>query len=345
MMNMKKISFIILVTIMSCNNPKKSPDVSGIKIELTIDRFDREFFAADTLDPHKALARLQERYPDFFPLFMKNILGLTEATADSGYVLFRRLNQGIADSVNKVFSHTEDLEKEFKKAFQYVKYYFPHYKLPRILTVIGPIDLLAETATGELTPNFLGDDFLGVSLPFYLGNDFSLYKDEFFVTNVAPLYRSRRFDKKYLVADALKLIVDDLFPDQSKGKGLIEQIIEKGKQWWLLDKLMPFAPDSVKTGYTQHQLNWCRTNEGLIWNSILTNEKNLYTTDPASIQNYIGEAPFTPTMPEASPGNIGQWVGLQIVKKFAEKNSSYSITDIMKTEARKIFDEAMYKPK
>ena len=35
------------------------------------------------------------------------------------------------------------------------------------------------------------------------------------------------------------LIVDDLFPDQSNGKPLIEQMVEKGKQWYLLDKFLP----------------------------------------------------------------------------------------------------------
>ena len=38
---------------------------------------------------------------------------------------------------------------------------------------------------------------------------------------------------------------------------LIEQMIEKGKQWWLMDKFLPETADSVKTGYTQKQLEWC----------------------------------------------------------------------------------------
>ena len=122
-------------------------------------------------------------------------------------------------------------------------------------------------------------------------------------------------------------------------------MIEKGKQWWLLDKFLPSTPDSVKTGYKANQLKWCNEYEGLIWNNIITSEKDIYTNDPAAIQNYIGEAPFTQTMPGASPGNIGQWVGWQIVKKFAEKNTSMTINEVMKTEARKILEEAKYKPK
>ena len=127
--------------------------------------------------------------------------------------------------------------------------------------------------------------------------------------------------------------------------GLIEQMIEKGKQWWLLDKFLPFASDSIKTGYTNDQLKWCDANEGLIWNDIITTEKDIYTKDPLVLQNYIGEAPFTQSMSPASPGNMGQWVGWQIVKKFADKNSSLSVMDVLKTDAKKILEEAKYKPK
>jgi len=330
---------------LACNNKGNGPDVSGIKMDILIERFDQRFFSADTTAPEKAIADLQVEYPTLMPVYLGNILGLNKLTVDSGFIRFRRLNKFIADSVQIIFKNTAELKSEFENAFRHVKYYFPGYKVPRIITIVGPIDLLAETSSGDLTPDFLGPDFLGISLQFYLGRNFALYKDDYFIQNVAPDYRSKRFEKNYIVADAMKLIADDIFPDKSKGKGLIDQMIEKGKQWWLLDKFLPAVPDSIKTGYTKNQLNWCNEFEGLIWNNIITTEKNLYTTDPAAIQTYIGESPYTQTMPAASPGNIGQWVGWQIVKKFAEKNSSLSISDVMKTEPRKILEEAKYKPK
>jgi uncharacterized protein YjaZ len=91
-------------------------------------------------------------------------------------------------------------------------------------------------------------------------------------------------------------------------------------------------------------LKWCRDNEGLIWNYFVTNE-NLEVIEPDMIQNYIGESPTTQGMPQSSPGNIGQWVGWQIVNKFAGENSSLNPTEIMNTPARKILTEAKYKPK
>ncbi len=344
---MKRINLLLLLALVlfACNNQSKGPDVSNIKAEIRLDRFEQQFFLIDTINPGKSLTELQRNYPSLLPVYLQNILGLYDTAVYSGLRRFIRLNKFIFDSVNKVFRNDEFLKKEFELAFKHVKYYKPDYKFPKLVTIIGPIDLLAQTSSGELTPNFLGPDFLGISLQFYLGKDFSLYRDEYFITNVAPEYRSRRFDKKYIVADAMKLVADDIFPEKSRGKGLIDQMIEKGKQWWLLDKFMPYAHDSLKTGFSGAQLEWCKQNEGLIWNNIITSERNINTTDPASIQTYLGEAPFTQSMPSASPGNIGQWVGWQILKKFVEKNSSLNMEEVMNMEPQKIFEEAKYKPK
>lgn len=338
--------FILLVFfIAACSDDKNIPDVSKIKAEVPVERFDKAFFSIDTNGVEKGLLDLSAKFPSAYPIFISNILGLNDSSRHNGVIKFIGQNKFIADAANKEFKNTDDIKKDFEQAFRFVKYYFPNYKVPKIVTIVGPPDALAQTSTGEQTPNFIGPDFLGISLQFYLGKDFQLYNDEFFISNIAPEYRSRRFDKKYLVADAMKLIVDDIYPDKTAGKGLIEQMIEKGKQMWLLDKFLPRTPDSIKTGYTKQQLNWCEENEGLIWNDIITTEKDLYTKDPMTLQNYIGEGPFTQSLGPASPGNIGQWIGWQIVKKFANKNSSMPVTDILKTDARKIFEGAKYKPK
>jgi hypothetical protein len=343
---MKKIliSVIIVSFFFSCNDKKGLPDISEIDVDVKIERFDREFFAIDTNQVLNDLNQVNKNYPVLTPLFLQNILGLDSGSTIQGVSHFLQLSDKIKDTINNVFKSTNDIEQDFEKAFRYLKFYFPTYPVPRIITVVGPMDALAQSNTGY-TPNFLGADFLGISLQFYLGKNFSLYQDPYFVENVAPSYRSRRFSKEYIIGDAMQLIVDDLFPDNSGSRPLIEQMIEKGKQWWLLDKLLPEVADSVKTGYTADQLEWCRSNEGLVWTYLLKNE-DIYSINPATIQTYIGEGPFTQGMSqEYSPGNLGQWIGWQIVSRYAEKNPSVTVEQVMKTNSRKILDEAKYRPK
>jgi len=349
---MKKILvhlFSVTLLFISCKDNKGGPDVSSIKVDVGMQRFDKDFFAIDSNSMATALPDLQKKYPVFLPIFINNVLGLgpletSNSAAFEGAKHFLHLTQPLYDTVALVFQNVDGLQKDFEEAFRYVKNYFPAYKAPvKVITLVGPMDGLASLGS-ELTPDFIGPDFLGISLQFYLGKNFSAYNDEYFINRVAPQYRSRRFEKNYIVPDAMKLIVDDLFPDRTQGKPLIEQLIEKGKQWWLLDQFLPRTADSLKTGYTQSQLEWCKVNEGLIWNYIVTNE-NIYAVDPATIQQYIGEAPFTQTMSEASPGNIGPWIGWQIVKKYAQNSKTSSPEEIMKADAKKILEEAKYKPK
>lgn len=345
---MKKFGFLLLLSIFffACNNKKNSPDISNIKTNLVVKRFDQDFFAIDTLSGEKDLNALQMKYPDFLNLFLANIVGVNDA---SGIKAFYRLYKPVFDSSQRVYKNFDGVKKELETAFSYVKYYFPSYQIPTALVpVVGPMnsrDDLARMANGDYTPNFIGPGFVGISLQFYLGSDFSLYNTEYFINNVAPLYRSRRFSREYIASDVMKLVTDDLFPDKSSTKPLIEQMIEKGKQWWLIDKFMPETPDSIKTGYTQRQLDWCTANEGLIWSYIVKNE-NLYSVNPATIQTYIGEGPFTSVFSqEDSPGNIGLWIGWQIVKKYASKNTGMKPEQVMQATAAQILEEAKYKPK
>ena len=135
-----------------------------------------------------------------------------------------------------------------------------------------------------------------------------------------------------------------MFPDESTGRHLVLQMVEKGKRMYLLDHLMPRTPDTLKIGYTENQLKGCYSNEGLIWNYFLTNSL-LYSNDPAMIKNYIGESPNTPEFGEGAPGNIGLFTGWQIVKKYMEKNESLSFEELMKTDSKKLFEESKYRPR
>ena len=339
---MKKIIPLLLaVLIFACKDKKNIPDVSGIPVTIKIERFDQDFFAADSNHFVEGLRKLNEQYPYFFTDFTANILGVgilsdTSKTAFEATRQFLTTYLQVKDSIQLKFKDVSWLEKQLKTAFQFVKFYFPKYQLPqKVITYIGPFD-----APGvAITPYALG-----IGLQVYAGKNFSFYTS-MQGQEMYPSYISRRFEPVYITANCMNAIAEDLYPDKSTGKSLIEQMVEKGKYWYLTDLFLPETEDSLKTGYSQKQLDWCKSNEGLIWNYFLQNNTELYTIDPDVIKNYIGENPTTTGMPEVAPGNIGQWVGWQIVKKYVENNPSISPAELMQTDPKKIFEEAKYKPR
>jgi hypothetical protein len=335
---MRSLTLVFLsLMLFACKHSNDKPDVSGIAVKFSITRFERDFFKIDTNNLSQGLAVVNKKYPDFFPFYIQEILKVRDF-GPSSYPVIRSIlssYHGINDSIQNKYKDLDWLKEELTTSFKYTKYYYPDYKVPNIITFIGSFDAPGVV----LTPQYLG-----IGLHQFAGKNFSVYKDPQLV-EVYPDYISRRFDKEYIAPNCIKAIVDDIYPDSSVGRPLIEQMIIKGKQWYLLDHFLPGAADSLKTGFTAKQLDWVNRNEGNIWGYITTNT-DIYTIDPSIIQDYIGEGPFTRGMPEgASPGNIGQWVGWQIVKKFADKNPNLSVQQVMATSATNIFQEAKYKPK
>jgi hypothetical protein len=348
MKNVFRLLIFVLLT-SSCNNEQDAPNVSGIKAEVKLKRFDQAFFKLDSNNLAQSLAALQKEYPQFLPLFVGNVLGLgplndTNQLAYEGTKQFLQLNRTVYDTSTIVHNNLSRLQEEVEKGFQYVKYYYPQYKVPELVATVGPMDALAPMSNQVLTPNYIGEGFIAVSLQFYLGQAYSIYNDAGYVSSVAPQYRSKRFSKEYMASDLFALVIDDMYPDSSNRFPLIERFIEKGKRLELLHLFLPQKHDTILTGYTNAQLNWCKENERSIFN-FFTQQNLLYERDPALTQNFTNEGPFTQGMPEQSPGNIGAFVGWQIVRSYMKKKENLKPDELIKTPAKQIFEEAGYRPK
>ena len=46
-----------------------------------------------------------------------------------------------------------------------------------------------------------------------------------------------------------------------------------------------------------------------------------------------------------SPGRIGQYIGWQIVRSFMENNPKVTVQQLIKMDAKTIFEQSKYKPK
>src|SRR5215213_4432540 len=137
----------LLALLASCNN-KKVPDVSGIKADLQVQRFEQDFFAIDTNNIGMSMLRLQQKYPLFLNDFLVNILGIplvigNDTAASAVVKKFIRDYKPIKDTADKVFSASTiaAVEKEVKRGLQFAKHYFPGYQPPtKLITFIGPMD-------------------------------------------------------------------------------------------------------------------------------------------------------------------------------------------------------------
>src|SRR5580698_6727757 len=137
-MRLKKILFLCLISLLifACGNNKNIPDVSNIPVSIKIERFDIAFFSTDSNHFAAGLHALNQQFPYFFTDFTTNILGVgvlndTSREAFEATRQFLTSYLPVADSLKLKFDNLGWLEKELKKSFQFVKYYFPNYQLPQ----------------------------------------------------------------------------------------------------------------------------------------------------------------------------------------------------------------------
>jgi hypothetical protein len=338
---------LVFILLYACKS-SSGPDVSNINVNLATVRYEKEFFALDTNNLSFALDELYNKHPDFFRDFSQHILGLPPIT-DSGLQVMNAIKQflhdyrPVYDSANQVFGDFSREEKAIVNGLKHVKYYFPNYPLPqKLFTFIGPMDAYFEASTGGYG-DVITSEGLAVGLQLHLGPNFSMYNSEMGQA-LYPSYLARKFAPEYIPVNCMKNIVDDLYPDKSSDKTLVEQMVEKGKRIYLLQQFMPNTPDTLLIGYTKKQLNGCLDNEADIWHYYLANNL-VFNNDPSLIKNYIGDSPGTPEFGEGAPGNIGMFVGWRIVQKFMDENSSTTLDELMRKDPRKLFEESHYRPR
>jgi hypothetical protein len=324
----------ILIAAGACTGKKKIPDVSGTNISLTTERFEKDFFAIDTIRTEAALQALHTRYRGFAQDFLFNILGTSPDSAYKDVPAFIRSYRDMYKASVEKFSDFTVIEQEVKKGLQFAHHYFPSYKLPsRLVTFIGPINSYG---------NIITPDALAIGLQLYMGKDYPVYLSEQ-GQQLYPGFISRKFEPVYIPVNSMKNIIDDMYPYNSMGQPLIDQMVESGKRLYVLSQLLPETADTLVTGYSAKQLEACYNNEKNIWGFFVQNEL-LYNGDPAMTRDYLTDGPYTQAFGKESPGNIGQFIGMQIVVKWMEKKNFPSLDVLMKTPPRVLFEESKYKP-
>jgi hypothetical protein len=328
----------LLFFAVSCSDAGKAPDVSGIEVKLTVQRFEKDFFAADTNKMSQEIDRLNQLYPEFMPSFMVRILNADPQWPDdtvAAYVRnfiapFSRVN----DSAQLIFKDFTPYEKEIRQSIRYLKYYFPEYKVPeKVITYVGPLDGVSDV----IAP----DAFL-VGLHHHLGKHSMFYQNDA-VRQYYPAYITAHFEPYSIAVNCMKNVVDDMLAANNDDKPLVQQMVQRGKRLYILSRLLPKTEEYKLIGYTAMQLKDCYEHEAQVWDLFVQNDY-LQVADKNIIKNYIGESPKTQELGEASPGDTGSFAGWQIVKKYMAKNPKTTLQQLIAMDANTIFQEAKYKP-
>lgn len=318
-MTKKYFTIVLLVVLMvSCDKKSKvEKAVEAIPVALKVDRFDQAFFEAK---PNE-LANLKAEYPFFFPEDTPDAVWIDKMQNKDWRALYAEVQKKFPD-FNQQTTEIEDLFKHFK-------YYFPETVMPKIYTVIAEMDYHNKA--------IYADDKLVIALELYLGKSHKFY--------TFPEYLKQNFEERQMMPDIVSSFAVRKIPPPTE-KTLLANMIYYGKELYMKDIMLPNYTDAEKMGYTPEQITWSQENESYIWRYFIE-EDLLFSTDAKLENRFVNMAPFSKFYLEIdneSPGRIGQWIGWQIVRSFME-NNEVSLQEMLKMDAKQIFERSKYKPK
>lgn len=332
------LTLSLILLLISCGSKHEEPSVTIEAVPLKTIRFDQYFFEDKSLFSGDVASKIETKYPVFGPIFLAEIVNADPrwpVDSVNNYLKgFGDSYQTVYDSTNSMFKDFKPYEQEIQTGMRWFKQYFPKQTLPKqIITYVGPLDGYGDLIT---------QDALVVGLHHHLGGQHSFYQSDW-LQETYPSYISRRFEPATISVNAMVNLLMDLYPEHLENKTLIQQMIEKGKRLYALQQLLPEKEPNWLIGYSSKQWSDCVAHEKEIWNLFVQNQM-LQEMNLVIIKNYIGESPKTQELGEASPGNIGSFVGWRIVEMFMKKSESTSLEQLMRTDAEKIMEVARYKP-
>lgn len=319
--------------LIACSGNRLDVDVSTVNVnDIKIDRFEEDLFNSKA-SPAELKQQLEKKYDSFYFGFQNIVSGgsVPDSVAANGLYMFVH-DSAMKEAYNECEKKYPDLKwlsADISEAYKHFKFHFPKRSLPRIVTYMSGFNYSVLRI----------DSTIGIALEMYLGKDNKFYRMLQF-----PKYKTVNMDKEYMLTDLVRGWMTTEFPKNDDKKDMLDEIIYNGKLLYLVDALLPNTDDTIKMGYTQKQLEWCKRNEYNMW-AYFVQKKVLYISNPSEIIKYTGEGPFTSAFNKDSPARVGIWIGWQIVRAYMDEHRGVSLEDLMNdNDAQKLLLRSKYKP-
>jgi len=325
------LAIVFYVSLSACSRGYKDKlDVSisdsNIK-SLQINQYGKALFEADTANLQSALKTLQPQFPQFLSADLDdsaNIQQLYNFISDTFLI-------GLNKSVREVYPDIAQIEKMLLPVYQRFNYYYPDIQLAPVFTYISGLN--------HEMPIIVGEGAIVVGLDCYLGADCRKYD----LAGI-PKYRSLRMSTPYLPRDFAAAIYDAYLPAHERPSTILDEMAHSGKKLFFVEAMIPAISDEVLLGYTKEQLEWVRKHEGDIW-AFLVGDKLLYSNDFNVFKKLFADGPFSREFDQNAPARLGEFIGLQMVRSYAENQDDFCLKRLIKKQdSQQILIEARYKP-
>ncbi len=326
---------VLIFVFFSCSKKNRfKVDVSDVEVSVEIKRLDQDLFEIDVDSIHDEIPYLSEKYGRFYELYNHRVIHVggsnSKAYPDNlksfltDYVI-----NNVHKKVQEKYPDLDRLEEELTMAFKHYKYYFPEKIIPAVYTYIG----------GFNQSIVIDDSTLAIGLDKYLGSDCEFY-DRLGWSD----YLQKDMTRDMIASDCMRSWAQTEWPFNDSIDNVMSNMLYKGKLLYFVKRMMPEAHDTIITGFSSQELDWCRNNEEQMWTRIVE-KKLLFSSDYMTINKLVNPSPYTSEFTRQSPGQATVWLGLKIVDEYMKRGKEQSLEKLMEMDDyRKILRESHYKP-
>lgn len=288
-------------------------------------------------DP-KTIAAFKEKHPHFMDIYFNDLLPWkAEGTFDEQLAQFKEFlsyddYSNLVDTVVLTYKNTDKVDASIEKLLKHIKAIDHQFITPD--TVYYFI-----TGLNYYYSVILDDHNIGVGLDMFLGGDFPHYQN---IEQPIPDFMLNKMESRHIPLWIAQNIYLDAFRPQIENEDLLSLMIQKGKEFYFLEQVLPDLPAHELFGYSKEQMKWAEDNERNVYNHLLQNEL-IYSKNPTKIMRYVSETHSTSGLSPESPGNLGSFIGWKIVRSFASEKSDFNQVLNAKTDVN-FLKQSKYKP-
>lgn len=298
---------ILLFSLISCgsNDAKK---IAEISLNLEIRRFDKELMQTKTKEE---LASLFKNNPGYIRSLYNTFPGDTALVSHVFYLTQHPETRKLYDYTLTQFGNLEKLSSELEGAFKAIKYYYPQFKVPQVVT----------TFSGLENDIFVSDSLIIISLEAFAGQK-APYRPE------QPNYILNRYTPDYIIPTVVRFLSNSYNKLDARDQSFVADMMFFGKSLEFTKQMLPNTADSLILGYSDAQMKETWEAQDLVWAHII--DKNLMQEKTPAVKNrYFGERPNVPEIGPSCPGRIGQWLGWRIIQRYRTENPKVTFQDMM----------------
>ncbi|MBN2745236.1 MAG: hypothetical protein JXR34_00780 [Bacteroidales bacterium] len=323
--------FIIVSILFSWSCEHKSQfdvELSNVpKPNSFIDRYEQVMFTL----PQDSFIYFCKIYHERFHVFLEGDVEDTLALLAVKSFFSDPYMKELYTDVSLKYANLEEIEMQLNNSLHHFAYYFPNLPTPQLFSYVSGLDF-------KYPVKFISGSIL-IGLDMYLGADYKAYKVSGF-----PLYRTRWAIPQMIVPDAMAELATGLMEPLNSSANLLQNIIHSGKTRFFVKSMMPELPDTLLLKYSSQQLEWIESNEAYVWSYIIENQL-LYSTDKNMVRKFSQDGPFTDMFNKKSPPRVNEYIGFQIIKKYADETNASLKEILMEKDYQKILKRSRYKPK